>query len=344
MKALKQITLALIVAFVAIPALAQTQAEAITAFNKGYEEANAGNYDAAIEAYQQALTIANQLGPEGEEIKDKAENQIPVVYFKKAASVYKNFQKNRSVENLDATIEAFEEVVEVGNKFNDQRVVPNAKGNIPRLYYSKSVLLYGNDQLEAAMEAVDEAINRNPNYATAYYHKAKIVKKQGDTDGDGIMDENIDEAMQWYDRAIQVAETQDDGDLVEIASEAAHDELLAVGTLASQAGDVDFAIEMLTQALNYDSESANVYYRLAEAHNKVSNPEKAIDNANKALEYETGGRTDKAKIYYELGFAQQTLGNKSSACDAFSNAVYGPFKSPAEHKMEFELKCDSTAK
>ncbi|HBQ60986.1 MAG TPA: hypothetical protein DD671_15565 [Balneolaceae bacterium] len=343
MKVLKQISLALVAALVAIPALAQTQAEAITAFNKGYEEAQAGNYDAAIEAYQQALTIANQLGPEGEEIKGKAENQIPVVYFRKAAGVYQNFQKNRSIENLDATIEAFKEVVEVGNKFNDQRVVPRAKGNIPRLYYSKSVLLYGNDQLEAAMEAVDEAINRNSNYATAYYHKAKIIKKQGDTDGDGIIDEKIDEAMQWYDRAIQVAETVGDDDLAETATEAAHDELLAVGTRASESGDVEYAIEMLTRALNYNDESANVYYRLAEAHNKASNPEEAIDNANQALEYERGGRTDKAKIYFELGFAHQTLGNKSTACDAFTNALYGPFKSPAEHKMEFELKCDSTA-
>ncbi|WP_020402078.1 tetratricopeptide repeat protein [Gracilimonas tropica] len=343
MKVLKQISLALFATLLAIPALAQTQAEAITAFNKGYEEANAGNYDAAIEAYREALTIANQLGPDGEDVKQKAENQIPVVYFKKAATVYQNFQRSRSVEDLNATIAAFEETVKVGEEFNDQRVVPRAKGNIPRLYYSKSVLLYGDGDYAGATEAVDEAINRNPNYATAYYHKAKIVKKQGDTDGDGIMDDKIDEAMQWYDRAIQVAETQGDDEVADMAREAAHDELLAVGTRASEAGDTEYAIEILTQALDYNNESANVYYRLSEAHNKASNPNKAVENANKALTFETGGRTDKAKIYYELGFAQQTLGNKSAACDAFSNALYGPFKSPAEHKMEFELKCDSTA-
>lgn len=343
MKVLKQISLVLVAVLVAIPALAQTQADAITAFNKGYEEANAGNYDAAIEAYREALTIANQLGPDGEEIKGKAENQIPVVQFKKAASVYQKFQKSRSIEDINATIAAFEKVVEVGNEFNDERVTPRAKGNIPRLYYSKSVLLYGNGDYEAAMEAVDQAINKNSNYATAYYHKAKILKKQGDTDGDGIMDENIDEAMQWYDRAIQVANTHGQDETAETASEAAHDELLAVGTRASEAGDSDYAIEILTQALNYNDQSANVYYRLAEAYNKASNAESAIKNAEKALELETGGRTDKAKIYYELGFAQQTLGNKSAACDAFTNALYGPFKSPAEHKMEFELKCDSTA-
>lgn len=343
MKVLKQISLALVAALFAIPAVAQTEAEAITAFNKGYEEASAENFDAAIEAYRQALTIANQLGPDGEEIKGKAETQIPLVHFRKAASIYQNFQNDRSVENLDATIEAFEEVVEVGNEFNDERVVPRAKGNIPRLYYSKSVLLYGNDEFEAAMEAVDEAINRNPNYATAYYHKAKIVKKQGDSNGDGIMDENIDKGLEWYDRAIQVAEAQDDVDLAEKASEAAHDELLAVGTRASEDGNTDYAIEILTRALNYDDESADVYYRLAEAHNKENNAQEAIDNANQALDYETGGRTDKAKIYFELGFALQTLGNKTEACDAFTNALYGPFKSPAEHKMEFELECDSTA-
>ncbi|MDR9414908.1 MAG: tetratricopeptide repeat protein [Gracilimonas sp.] len=343
MKVLKQISLVIVAALFTFPVIAQSQADAITAFNKGYEEANSGNYDAAIEAYREALTIANQIGPDGEDVKQKAQNQIPVVQFKKAVSVYQAFQNSRSVEDLNATIAAFEEVVEVGNEFNDERVVPRAKGNIPRLYYTKSVLLFGQENYEAAMEAVDQALNKNPNYPTAYYHKAKIVKKQGDADGDGIMDEMVDEAMQWYDQAIQVADTQGDREIAETAREAAHDELLAIGTRASEAGNIDYALEILNRALNYDDESANVYYRLAEAYNKDSQPESAVEHANKALDFETGGKTDKAKIYYELGYAHQTLGNKSVACDAFTNALYGPFKSPAEHKMEFELKCDSTA-
>jgi tetratricopeptide (TPR) repeat protein len=96
--------------------------------------------------------------------------------------------------------------------------------------------------------------------------------------------------------------------------------------------------------LDYDDESADVYYRLAEASNKASNYEKAVQYATTALDHENGGKTDKAKIYFELGYAHQTLGNKSVACDAFSNALFGSFKSPAEHKMEYELKCDSTAR
>ena len=63
---------------------------------------------------------------------------------------------------------------------------------------------------------------------------------------------------------------------------------------------------------------------------------------NSALEYEQGGSTDKAKIYFEIGFAHQMLDNKADACTAFSKSSFGSFKAPSEHKMEFELKCKST--
>ena len=94
--------------------------------------------------------------------------------------------------------------------------------------------------------------------------------------------------------------------------------------------------------LNYNSESADSYYRLSEVSNKRSNYSGAIEFGNSALEYEQGGSTDKAKIYFEIGFAHQLLGNKAEACAAFNNASFGSFKAPSEHKMEFELKCEST--
>lgn len=343
MKVLKQVSAVIVLVLMATSVFAQTKTDAVKAYNAGLEEANANNYEQAIASLTQALTIANQLGPEGADIKERAEQQIPTVYFRKASAQYKAYQKSRELSDLDAAIAEFREAVDVGEEYNDERVTPRAKGVIPQLLYQKSVVLYNNDELEKANAAVDKALNENSNYAVAYYHKAKIIKKQNDTDNDGIIDENVDELLNWYDRAIQIGNATKNREVAEKAREAAHDELLAVGTRASEDGNLNEAIDLLSKAVEYDDESADAYYRLAEVHNKASNPEEAIHNANKALDYEKGGKTDKAKIYFELGFAHQTLGNKSVACDAFSNALYGSFKSPAEHKMEFELKCDSTA-
>ncbi len=344
MKVFKQISAVIVLILMATTVFAQTKTDAVKAYNAGLEEANADNYEAAIASLTQALTIANQLGPEGEDIKNRAEQQIPTVYFRKASAQYKAYQQSRDLSDLDQAIADFREAVDVGEQYNDERVTPRAKGVIPQLLYQKSVTLYSNGEYEKANLAVDKALNENSNYAVAYYHKAKIIKKQNDTNDDGIIDENVEELLKWYDRAIQIANTTKNRDVAETAREAAHDELLAVGTRASEAGDLDYAIEMLNRALEYDDESADAHYRLAEAHNKASNPEDAVRHANQALDYEKGGKTDKAKIYFELGFAHQTLGNKSVACDAFSNALFGSFKSPAEHKMEFELKCDSTTR
>ena len=68
----------------------------------------------------------------------------------------------------------------------------------------------------------------------------------------------------------------------------------------------------------------------------------AFEILKSSLNFETGGNTDKAKIFFELGLANQMLGNKGEACSAYESASYGSFKQPSEYKMEFELKCEST--
>ncbi|MEX0719172.1 MAG: tetratricopeptide repeat protein [Balneolaceae bacterium] len=343
MKILKSSSLALVFVLMATSIFAQTKTDAINLFNAGLEEAKAANYDAAVSNFTQAITISEELGEEGEDIKSRSERQIPAMYFQKAREVYADYQANRGIENLDATISAFREAADVAEDYNDERIAPQARGVIPQLYYQKSLLLYNEEDYEGANEAVETALNDNPNYALAFYQKAKIHKRTNDTNGDGVIDQELDDLLNFYDQAVTVAEETNKTDVVSRARDAAHDELLALGAQASQNDQVDEAISLLDRALTYDENSADVHFRLAEAYNKKDEANDAVTHATQALENETGGRTDRAKIYFELGYAHQTLGNKSEACDAFGNALFGSFKSPAEHKMEFELKCDSTA-
>ncbi len=186
---------------------------------------------------------------------------------------------------------------------------------------------------EETDKALNSAIQANANYAQPYYTKGLVAKKLSD---------DINDALRWFDQAIAVADKTNKGQIARQAKGAAHDELLFRGAKLIESKNYSDAIDLLKLATEYDAESADVYYRLAEAYNKQSKYDLAISNAKTALTHEQGGKTDKAKIYFEMGFAYQMKGNKAEACSAYTDASFGSFKAPAEHSMEFELKCGTT--
>lgn len=312
----------------------QTYEDAVKLYNSAAEQAKSDDFDKAISTYTEAAKIGAALGtPQGTDIKTRSEQQIPKVQLSKAGSLFNAFRSSKQIADLDKAIVAFEETVDIAVKYEDTRVKQAAEGYVPQLYYQKATMLFKREKLAEADQALNNAIQANANYAQPYYQKGLVAKKMNPDDVMGILN--------WFDQAIAVAEKTNKGQIARRATEAAHDELLFRGSKSIESRQFDEAIELLNLATTYDSESANVYYRLAEAHNKKAEYNKAIENANKAIKLESGGKTDKAKIYFELGLAYQAKGQKAQACSALSNAAFGSFKGPSDHKMEFELKCDS---
>lgn len=324
----------IIVLTVTFSVQAQDQTAAITAYNEARELAQSKKYSDAIDKYSEAIEIASQLGADGEDIKNRSEKQIPKLYFTIAVDAFNEFRSGPSLEKLDATIELFTQSEEIGVTSGDTDVQRKSTSVLAQLNYQKGIMLFKRELFVEAEAALDEAIRINANYAKAYYQKALVHKKNSPEDVDGI--------MSWYDQAIAIAIQVNDSEVERLASESAHGDLLFRGAKAIEAGNLTNAIELLKFSLDYFSESSDSYYRLAEASNKLSRYSDAITYSNQALALEQGGNTDKAKIFFELGLANQMLDNKGEACSAFESAAYGSFKSPSEHKMEFELKCSST--
>jgi tetratricopeptide (TPR) repeat protein len=314
--------------------MAQDRGAAVKAFNKALELAKANNYEQAIEMYNQAIAQAEQLGEDGQDIVERVEKQLPSIYYQKALSTYKSFQKDKSLSSLETTIENFQEAREMSSEYGNENIASKAEQVVTQLYYTKSILQYKSGNHSESLASLEQAIERNPNYAKAYYQKGIVLKNQESSD--------FEKALTQFDKAIEVGNKTNDGQIVRKAKEAAHDELLYRGAKATEAKSYKSAVSMLNRALDYNSESADAHYRLAEAFNKQALWDQTISHANKALELENGGRTEKAKIYFELGTAYKNQGKVEQACSAFKNAAYGSFKSPAEHQMEFELKCEST--
>ena len=335
MKVYRLSTFITLLALLAFNAFAQDKADAITAFNAGLEQAQAKQYDSAISSFTTAMTIAEGLGTDGEDIKTRSQKQIPKLYFSKAVSSFNDFKSSKSLEDLDNTVDMFMESEQVAKEYGDDEIAAKSKGVLPQLFYQKSILLYNREDYTGANAALDRAIESDENYAVAYYQKGLVYKKINADDLEGILN--------WYDKAIDIGGKTRKSKVVREAKGSAHDELLYRGSKAVEAKSYTEGIELLNKALTYDDTSADAYYRLAEASNKKSDYDSAVKYATKSLEFEKGGRTDKAKIYFELGIAYQGINNIAEACKALTNASYGSFKAPAEHKMEHELKCKTTS-
>jgi tetratricopeptide (TPR) repeat protein len=335
MKVFNKILLLSLVALLSTNLMAQkTYEDAVNLYNSAAEQASAKEYDKAIATYKEAAQIGEELGtPQGTDIKSRSEQQIPKVQLNKAGNLFNAFRSSKQIPDLDIAITAFEEAVEVGKEYEDTRVTQAAQGYVPQLYYQKATMLFKREMYTEADNALNSAIQANANYAQPYYTKGLVAKKLSD---------DINDALRWFDQAIAVADKTNKGQISRQAKTAAHDELLFRGSKLIESENYSDAIDLLKLATEYDAESSDVYYRLAEAYNKQSKFDLAISNAKTALTHEQGGKTDKAKIYFEMGYAYQMKGNKAEACSAYTDASFGSFKAPAEHSMEFELKCGTT--
>lgn len=312
---------------------AQDRKEAVQTYNSAREMVQNGEYQKAIDQFKKAIEVGSQLGPQGNDIVERAEGKLPEVYRQIALDEYRAFKQNQTISNLDATIDAFRETKDVANEYNNSQVANQANGVINQLLYSKSIIQYKQQNYQDALTTLDEVISNDPNYAKAYYQKGIVLKKVEGTE--------LERSIELFDQAIEVGQKTDDSQIVSRARNAARDELIYRGAKATEQKNFSRAKELLNRSLDYDSGSADAHYRLAQAYNKTQDWQQAVQHSEEALSLETGGRTDKAKIYFELGTAYQGLGQKENACNAFNNAAYGNFKSPAEHAMEYELKCES---
>jgi len=304
--------------------------EAVTLYNEAQDLAGANEFEDAIETYRAALDIANEH--DLEDISERITSQLARVYYSRASRAFQRYQSERSLEAANHAIDLFKDAMAAGEEFNDDQVVQQTTRALPQLYYLRSTIEFRNENLDQAMASLDTALELNPNYATAYYQRAIVFKKKNP--------EDIEQTLEYYDRAIELAEQAGDNRTLGNARSGAAEELVFRAVNLANDGNYRRAMDLLQRVERYDSESASANYRLAEYSNERGNFEDAIRYANRALEYETGGVTDRAKIYFELGTAYKGLNQISNACDAFENANYGDFSEPASHELQFELECE----
>jgi hypothetical protein len=308
----------------------EARGEAIQLYNQAQEMAGQNEYDQAISLYRNALGVAQEN--ELTDIVTLIEERLPRIYASRASAAYQQFQSERTISSVDTAIEYFRESQEVAEEFGNDQVAQQAIGAIPQLYYVRSVLNFRQENNEQAMDDLNTALEMNSNYATAQYQKAVVMKRMDPS--------NVEGWLGQYDLAIETAQQTNNTQILNNARNGVRDELIFRAVNLSEQKQFNRAIELLNMAQQYDDTDYRIPYRLSEIANKRANWSDGETYASEALDLHTGGVADKAKVYFELGTALKGLGEIEAACSAYENARYGDFTEPANHELQFVLKCE----
>lgn len=308
----------------AFSATGQDVNQAADIFNQGNQGVKDNNYQLAIDKYQEAMDIASQLGPEGEQIVAGAKTQIPSLYYKIGIADYKD-------KNIDKAIGEFEKAIEFGNKYDDPETAAKAADIIPKLYYSQGNSYYSDEKYNEALESFGKSAKLSPDYSRAYWGMALVYNKIDDTE----------KMKESFGKALELAEAEGDADMAKKVRSNASKLLQSEGAKKLQAKEWSGALMCLNATTEFEPDNAEAYYYIALANNGMKQFDEAIAAADKGLEVAASESADiKAKFYYEKGNALKAQGNNDAACEAFNNAKYGQFVQNAEYEINTVLKCN----
>ncbi len=297
-----------------------TLTDVINAFNTGAEEVNSGNFGAAIVKFEETISLADELGAEGDEMKANAQGQIPALHYRLALDTYK-------AKDIAGAIAGFEATVEACDKYGNDDIRDKSLKYIPQLYYALGNSQVKDEELEAALASFDKAIEYQPDYARAIYGKALVYKKQND---DATM-------VTTMEKAIEVGNSSGDEKTTEAATKTLKDHYMNSGKLAFKDEDFDKALECFETSNKYDAEDPEAYYLACVIYGKKGEFEKAVESGMRAAQYEK--EEGQAKIWYEVGNAYVNLVEYDKACTAFTRALVEPYLNTVKYKMENVLKC-----
>lgn len=209
---------------------------------------------------------------------------------------------------------------------SDTEIAQRARYNSAQLDYKLGTAAFRAENFSAALQHYLDGENIFPTYIKNLYGKGLALKNLG----------RIDEALEAFKT---VAGAQGDRRTSLAAEKAIRDHFMSQASTAlaksnATRADADAALAAVASLLEFMEADADVHYYTALAHYTKGEGEAAIAAAQRALDIHTGSRSDKAKIYYVLGEANVSVGDRDAARDAFSNAVYGTWKQSAEHYLE----------
>lgn len=317
---LKRTLLIVGITLFSIGIFAQTIDEAGAKYNEGNTALTDKKYSSAVTLYESALKTANAVGPEAANLKNNIKKQLVTAYTKDGIVKYKKKDYDGSVASLD---KGFDLAGNLGDKTTQAKLTEY----IAKIRSAKGMSLIKEKKLDAALAEFDKAQQVKPTCAISYYGKGLVYKEKGDMDA---MMVNMDEAIKLGNEHSSMKKYGDK------AKDAASKTLHAVATEEINKEHGEEAARLINASFKYKPGTADTYYYLAVANVKSKKFGDAVAAAKKALELQTG---DKSDIYFSLGQALEGTGDVSGACDAYKNVTTGPNVDAAKYQITEKLKC-----
>jgi tetratricopeptide (TPR) repeat protein len=300
---------------------AQTLTDVINEFNTGVEKLNNQEYDVAINHFNQVLSMAETVGDEANDMKEKAQQQIPSTHYRQATL----FMKRKRYDNA---IPYLEKTVEYATLYgNNEEMSKKAIGYLPQLYVREGNREWKNDNFEQAIAYFDKALAVNENIYQAHQGKGMVYLEQDEAD---LMVESFNKAKEG---AMAKNDTKTIG-RVNAAIDSYYNKYILeeMALVDPEDNDYTYVVEACENALAANPDNPRALYHLAIVSNKSVEYDKAIEYAEKALANETEPVWISA-IQFELGSAFQNTADYTKACEALKKVTEEPFLTQAEKKM-----------
>lgn len=251
-------------------AFAQDLAQATETYNNGATNLNLGDKAGALQNFKSALTMAQALGADGEEIVSNCKEVIPTLMLSMAKDDIK-------AKNFDAAVTSLKETAETADAYGAEETAKDARELIPSVY-----IQHGNDLMKAkdaagAAQAYKSALEADPTNGNAALRLGQALNASG----------NTDEALEAYETAAANGQVT-----------AAHKQMSTIwlkrASASLRAKEFQTAVDEAVKANSY-SESANAYKIAGTAYNSLGNKEEAVTNLSKYLEFSPNAK-DAAQI------------------------------------------------
>lgn len=310
-----------LVAFAAVSMLnGQERNDVIKVYNEGAKLLQT-DVQGAISAFENVVTLSEQVGESANDLKAKAVQVLPGLYVRAANNAIK---ENKPTAEI---IRAAKLAAAASEKYNNDAGKDNASKIMVQAYNKMGTEFFTGKEYDKALLAFDSLLAINPDYSNAIYNKALIYRSQNNS---AAFEESID-------LFLGKLEAGQDDQVSKQASTLALEYFRAAGSQANQADNLDEALELLNKAAKY-GEDKDLFYFFADVYNKKKSFDQGIEYARKGLALETGTADAKAKFYFQLGLGQEGKGQTAEACASFKSSMFGPFAEPSKAKRT-NLKC-----
>ena len=276
-------------------------------YNNGAMELQMGNKEAALTNFQTALTMAEELGADGEEIATNCKNTIPMLM----ESIAKDLIK---AEDYDGAVAQLNKTIETAELYGAADVVDGCKELMPQVYLSKGNSLLKAKDVVGATAAFQEVLALNPTNGMAALLLGSALTAQG----------KVAEAEAAY---IQAAEN---GQATK-ANQQLSKMYLKLAQASLKAKKAQDAYNHAMKANTY-LEDANAYKIAASAAQQLGKNADCIANYEKYLALKPTA-SDATGVKFTIAALYQQAGDKAKAKEYYQMVANDPQYGPSAQEQ-----------